>query len=418
MKYLHKFISLSFLCLAISFQACNPELDVAPEATYNGKANCTIEELLAYHDIVSSDSYDSIPANIVITGIVTSSDEHGNCYKYINIEDGTGGIQIKIDNKALYHKYPVGQRVYVECDGLVIGDYRKLPQMGIWANGKIEAIPANKVSSYIYVESLPVSVEPIELTSVPTSAEDLLNTNFNRLVRLKGASFPDGGNATFSESNSPTSRDINLEGGGKLILRTSNYADFAGQTLPKGTGTIVGLLTRYNNDIQLVIRDLNDLQNFIAPQSLETIYQVDFSTNPFENGWSQNVSENSWNMLTNNYFSGFYISANETSTDSWLVSPVIALGNASSPTLTFNHRTPNGGNNKTMKCYFTTDYTGDVNTTSWTEIPIEEFSIGMVGFSYELPAAAQNNNFRFAFRYNGSNSSWYIKDIAVSAIVN
>ena len=94
---------------AILLAGCDLKQDVAPMPTFIGEANTTIAELLAMHTIGSEDSFDSIPigSNIIICGYVTTSDEWGNNYKYINIEDSTGGIQIKIDNKALYNRYKV-----------------------------------------------------------------------------------------------------------------------------------------------------------------------------------------------------------------------------------------------------------------------------------------------------------------------
>lgn len=413
MRYKHKpgLVTIISISIAMAFTACEREQDVAPYATYPGKANCTIEQLLSYHDIGSTDSYDTIPAGTVISGIVTSSDEHGNCYKYINIEDSTGAIQIKVNSSALYHKFAVGQRVFVECDGLVIGDYRKLPQMGLWANGKIEYIPFNRLTNYIHCDGLPVKVEPtITLTSV-TSADELPATFYNRLVRIEGAKFADGGNATFSESTANTSRDMELEGGGTVVLRTSNYADFAGRLLPEGTGTVVGLLSRYNNYIQLVIRSIDDLQDFKVP-----VYEVDFGAGPFECGWEKVTSGDEWEIRS---FGGvdYFSIRGTTATDSWLISPEIDLSDKNSPTLSFSHRAP-GGNAGTMKCYYTTAYTGDVNTTLWNEIPINAFGSNSNEVSCPIPEEAQGSGFRFAYRYNGSGSQWFINDISISAFIN
>ena len=70
-----------------------------------------------------------------------------------------------------------------------------------------------------------------------------------------------------------------------------------------------------------------------------------------------------------------------------------------------------------MKLYCTTNYTGDVNTTNWVEVPMSSLSTSTSSFVYEIPETVQSSNFRFAYRYHGSNSSWYISNIAVSALV-
>ncbi|MCR4738586.1 MAG: DUF5689 domain-containing protein [Bacteroidales bacterium] len=415
MKIAHNILTSMVLAVLCGlFASCNWQQDVAPMPAYDGVANTTIAQLLAMHTIGSLDSYDHLSedsADIIISGIVTSSDEEGNCYKYINIEDSTGGIQIKINSSTLFNKYRLGQRVYVKCNGLDLGDYRRLPQMGIWANGKMESIPSNKAYQYIFCDGPCQTVEPfMTLTSVPAKASELPAEYFNRLVRLEGATFVDGGHSTYSDEAAATSHDINLAGGGKVVLRTSNYANFRAAILPEGTGTVVGILTRYNDDIQLVIRDLNDVQGFIAPPHLESIFTVNYP-NAFNEGWSQTASGSEWKVLTNTSFNGFYITANG-ATDSWLISPAINLSDVQSPVLSFTHRAPSGGDNTMMKLYYSANGGAD-----WTEIPMSEFSTSETNFTFNIPADAQSSQFRFAYRFTGSSKSWYISSIAVSALV-
>lgn len=412
MKILHK---LSIFILAVGLFAACGDPDVAPVPTFDGVANTTIAELLAMHEITSTNSYDSIPAGTIISGIVTTSDEHGNCYKYINIEDGTGGIQIKIANTALYNKFKVGQRVFVKCDGLVIGDYFKLPQLGYWANDAMQAIPSGKINRYIFCDGIPGDFEPtITMTTIPY-ADAIPVSWYNRLVKIENCSFVEGGQATYSLPNASTSHDIKLADGSVITMRTSNYADFINETLPEGTGTVVGILTRYNNYVQLVIRDLNDVQGFVPPAHTENIFTVNYA-NAFNEGWTKVTSGSEWSTLTNSSFNGFFVNAN-TETDSWLISPTVNISNVASPRLSFNQRCPAGGDNESMKLYYTTNYTGDVNSTSWTEVPMSSLSTSTSSFVYEIPETEQSSNFRFAYRYHGNNSSWYISNIAVSALV-
>jgi len=412
------------LCImaALLVVACNPELDVAPVPTYNGEANTTIAELLAMHEIGALDSHVHLSedsADIIITGIVSTSDEHGNCYKYINIEDGTGGIQIKINNAALYNKYKVGQRVYVKCNGLDLGDYRKLPQLGYWANDAMQPIPSNRASNYIFCDGVPTEFEPqLVMTSIP-NADDIDASWYNRLVKLENCYFVEGGMATYCEANSATSRDIKMADGSTIVMRTSNYADFIGETLPSGNGNVIGILTRYNSTVQIVIRSTEDVQGFVTPPHTETLFSVTDYVNAFSNGWSQTGSGSEWDVFSNSSFTGFYINANNTATDRWLVSPSINLSNVESPTLSFAHRITGTGSNDVMKLYYTTNYTGDASTTTWVELPISQFSSStLINESVALPAEALGSNFRFAFRYNGSGNSWYINDINLKAIVN
>lgn len=414
MRYIKHLFVIFFAALLL--QGCDLEQDVAPMPTFDGKANTTIAELLAMHTIGSEDSYDTIPAGTIICGVVTTSDEWGNNYKYLNIEDETGGIQIKIDNKALYNKYKVGQRLYVKCDGLVLGDYRKLPQLGLWANGSMQAIPNAKTYLYLFPDGMPNPIQPtIVMTSIP-SANDIPATSYNRLVRLEGATFVEAGVATFSEPNTSTSHDIKMSDGTTITLRTSNYATFASETLPVGTGNITGILTRYNNYVQLVISSLNDLENFTTPQTLQTIFSVNYA-NAFNEGWFQLGSGNPWEILSNTSFNGF-VNNPAVGQDNWLISPAIDLSSANSPVLSFTHRAPQGFNNAKMKVYYTPNFSGDVNSTLWIELPlsITDGTTTSVNESINLPKGAQTSGFRMLFRMTGKASSWYLSDIKIEAL--
>lgn len=395
--------------------SCDLQPDMAPIPSFEGSANMTIAELLALHPIGNSDSFDSIPAGTIISGIVTTSDRHGNCFKYINIEDGTGAIQIKLNNSALFNKYEVGQRVFVKCDGLIIGDYHKLPQIGFWANDAVQAIPSKMIGDHIFCDGIPTGhFEPtITLNSIPQTSE--LPTGFlNRLVRLHGCTFAEGGISTFCDPNLATSHDIRMSDGTTIILRTNNYADFINELLPTGTGDIIGILTQHDNDLQIVIRDLDDMIGFKQPAPMEELFHINYG-NAFNEGWTQFSSNVSWQLMNHSSFCGFYINSTGNSTNSWLVSPEVNLGGSTEAVLSFRHRAPSGGDNNTMKLFYTTNFTGDVSTTTWSELPISSFSTNFVNIHMDIPSSVQSSKFRIAFQYNGSNSSWYISDLSLTA---
>jgi hypothetical protein len=414
-----KRITIILIVIAAIFTSCDLKQDVAPMPTFIGEANTTIAELLAMHEIGALDSYDSIPmgSNIVICGYVSTSDEWGNNYKYINIEDETGGIQIKIDNKALYHKYNVGQRIYVKCDGLVLGDYRKLPQLGLWANDQMQPVPNFKAYLYFFPDDSPMGApNPIEMTTIP-AATDIPATMYNRRVRLIGATFVEGGLATFSELGAATSREIKMSDGTSIVLRTSNYAKFASEILPTGTGNITGILTRYNNTVQIVINSPDDLEDFTTPVERQTIFSVNFA-NAFNDGWFQTGNGNPWEILVNSNFSGF-VNNPTNGQDNWLISPAIDLSNVESPELNFTHRSPQGFNNAKMKVYYTPAYTGDVNSTLWIELPLSAADgvTTSVNECISLPEGARTPGFRMLFRRTENASSWYLSDIKITGLV-
>ena len=67
----------------------------------------------------------------MIAGQVISSDRSGNIYRELYIQDETGAIDVKIGKSSLYSDYHLGQWVYVDCNGLMIGSYSGMPQLGV-----------------------------------------------------------------------------------------------------------------------------------------------------------------------------------------------------------------------------------------------------------------------------------------------
>lgn len=72
-----------------------------------------------------------IGAGVVIGGQVISSDRSGNLYRELYIQDATGAICVKVGKSSMYSDYHLGQWLYIDCAGLVIGAYRSMPQLGI-----------------------------------------------------------------------------------------------------------------------------------------------------------------------------------------------------------------------------------------------------------------------------------------------
>ena len=75
-----------------------------------------------------------VDGNVWIKGQVISSDENGNIYNEIYLQDATGGIDLKIGKGSTHNEYPLGQWVYVKCDGFTLGAYNGMPQLGMQAD--------------------------------------------------------------------------------------------------------------------------------------------------------------------------------------------------------------------------------------------------------------------------------------------
>ena len=91
----------------------------------------------------------TLTKDIVISGKVTTSDQVGNLYKSLYIQDETAGIEIKIGKNGLYNEYKLGQKLYISCTELTLGDYNGMINLGFSDFDK-EYIESNNVKPEVF----------------------------------------------------------------------------------------------------------------------------------------------------------------------------------------------------------------------------------------------------------------------------
>lgn len=163
------------------------------------RANTTIAQLVAMYEGAPLEIRD----NLIIEGRVTTTDQPGNFYKSLYIQDTTGGIELKIGKNGLYNDYLPGQKLYVKCKGLTIGMYGYKDNTKYGGNGMVSigfADPSGQyetsymentlvINSHIFKGETGDPVEPVEISEndLPGQFDDLtVNKNIGRLVTLKG----------------------------------------------------------------------------------------------------------------------------------------------------------------------------------------------------------------------------------------
>lgn len=268
MKNIKKYIvRLLFVLGIIYFNSCikgdfeQPPV-ILPSVDF--EANMTLAELNQYYrDSLHSASPVLVTKDIIIKGKVISTDKAGNIYKSLYIEDGTGGINIKLDQKEIYNIYKLGQKIYVKCKGLYLGNYKGVPQIGYNNSGSLSYIPSTLFSTYIFKDSFPGPPPTPRIMNI----SDFTLNDISTLVQLDSVHFAPADTmqpfvaigATYG-----TDRTIIDKNGHSIVIYTSAYADFARNLVPKGTGSIVAILSYYNgtNSYQLYLRDINDVKGF------------------------------------------------------------------------------------------------------------------------------------------------------------
>ena len=417
---------LLVIAAAIFMAGCSKNFDVPPVniprvSLSAGDTLITIKKLKSYH--VTLGALDTVKHPYYVSGIVVSSDESGNIYKSLYIQDSTGGLLISLDATSLYNLYRPGQRVYVKCQGLIMGDYSGMPQIGVNSNGAVGRIPAPLITTVVLIDSLPGPVPAPKVITLPINSD----ANLGCLVKLVNVSFVDVG-LPFSDAAASTNRNI-TDGTNILVLRNSNYASFQANLIPDGTGSVTGILGLFGSTFQLYIRDLNDLSGFNSNSATLLSEPFTASQGSFT---SFNVSgAQVWTFSTYGMtMSGFANSINNANED-WLISPSMNLTNYNTIGLTFSHAINKGlvanmMTNHTL--WVSKDYvSGDPTLATWEQVTIPTYPTGsdwtFVGSgSVTFPATYSGQaNVHFAYKYLSStteSATWEIKSVLVRGVHN
>ncbi|RRT91160.1 DUF5689 domain-containing protein [Empedobacter falsenii] len=219
---------------------------------------------------IKLDANKAIAEDLIVQAYVISSDETGNFYKTISLQDKvenpTTGIQIEIDGSNLYNSYPLGAQVQINLKGLIVANDRGVMKIGsVDPKYTVGRIPSAVMSTYMVktCEAIQV-IKPKVVTSIE---EALKPTNLNTLVTIEGVQFENPEEYliyTNKEKAIGSQTQVNVpiidKKGDTTYIRNSFYATFANDVLPTKSGSITIVASRYNSDYQLFIRDTNDVK--------------------------------------------------------------------------------------------------------------------------------------------------------------
>ena len=274
------FYRLGFLAciLALTLTSCQGDYDepvkTADEA---GIGNSSISETnvvtiaqlkQTYKSaITTSYSYKKVEQPTEIKGYVTGNDVQGNLYNELVIDDGTGAITIGVSQGGLYGLFPIGAEVLIELNGLSVGNYGLHPQIGTPYTSAKGQNSIGRMSRAVWNHHFRLTgksqtIAPIDFNNSWKPASDGL-TYSGKLVTMKNVSFKGAdGKKTFANA-SAGSGSVSVyfnEYPTTTMVYTSNYADFASNPLPQGKVNVTGILKRYNNSWELIIRSLDDIE--------------------------------------------------------------------------------------------------------------------------------------------------------------
>ena len=258
------------------------------------------------YEINTDGQFTQITEDIQIKGIITANDRTGNFYKELIIQDATGAITIGINKGNVFTVLPEGQEILVALKGLYIGNYRLGPTIGTPYKDKkgtncVGRMPENIWNEHFKLTSVKKTAQELK-DMVEVFADGSAKTTWklkkdaaklgiikNVTIKVGGyydakteAYTPDikfvAGESAFvitndkGETNSSSWYFNEQEDGqdGGVQIYTSSYATFASLKIPTtkdASGKLVsakmnitGVVKRYKNQWEFVIRDMSDIE--------------------------------------------------------------------------------------------------------------------------------------------------------------
>ncbi|WP_209388542.1 DUF5689 domain-containing protein [Chryseobacterium sp. RR2-3-20] len=396
----------------------------------NGLTQKTVAEVKQ----LASSALTPITNDFVLKAKVIANDKSSNLFKYIYVEDATGGIRINIDKTNLYNdpRFVVGKEVYIKLKGLYVGTASGEIQLGSTSGTTVGTlvgrIPEADVYKYFFdSKKATTAVVPTERTINQIGMADV-----GRWVKIKNLQFIEGDLEKVYASGSPANRTLEDCSGNKIFLRTNNNADFAGQVIEAGKGDVYGVLSVFNGTYQLWITDVlgADLDDPRCDGSvyvpLPILYSENFAAGGFNADWTTvNVlGAQVWTTSNQGNQSNYYAMMNgftgvNNANEDWLISKSVSLVGKTKAVVSFTSDVRFNGN--ALQVYATDNFTGNVATTTWVQLPAildtnnaafgDWVSSGNVDLSAFL-----GKNVRIAFKYTSTTSAaatWEIDDFKI-----
>ncbi|WP_317898485.1 DUF5689 domain-containing protein [Aurantibacillus circumpalustris] len=426
-KYSIKFLIVLFLVFS-----CKKEFDYPPLKQVNDGAQLTIRKMKERVTANSISAYKFKGGDTNLYCTVMSDELSGNFYQQIFVKDESGGaIQLNIkESGGLY----VGDKIRINLNNLYLISANSM----IYLDSVDVAKNIVKLSSGNPVQAKIVLVDDILLYAAsPTHSNSLQS----QLIQLNGMEFKTNTLVpTFADAIGKTTTNQTItacEAGKILTVRTSGRSNFAGKTLPKGNGSIVGIVSQYNGTMQLTLREYAEV-NMNGPLCSAPVNTLeagvfllkDFNDNTINSGgWaSYSVTNNSVNWiigtssLTTSPFAKIsgYVSGNSNS-ENWLISPAVDISTSKDVVLSFKSAAKYSGT--LLEVLISINYTsGDPTTAIWTSLS-PNYALSptssdylWVPSGYVSLSGHKSTNTRIAFKYKSTTSgatSYQLDDIVV-----
>lgn len=177
-----------------------------------------------------------------IEGVVISNMDLNNLTskKGMYIQDETAGLQFYL---AANHTFAFGDKVRVDVSGVTVGAYNGAVQVSGLALDKITKISSGN------------TVTP----KTVTMADFLANKYEGQYIAIEGVQVADADlSKTFVMGGAHTSISMEDANGNSFVIFSSKYATYGTQTVPQGSGTIKGISSINNGNMQIIFAQNSD----------------------------------------------------------------------------------------------------------------------------------------------------------------
>lgn len=410
------------LLITLFTVGCKREIDSPPERVLPVGQILTIQEL---RDMFQGEAI-TFTEEYSVFGVVTADEQNGNLFRNVYIQDGEAALNLRLQaSGGLYQ----GDSIRIYLPGTTLNIFSGMMQLDNVST--IENVVKQKTG---------VVIEPINV-SINQITPDLQGW----LVRLNNVEFVGSDlGQTYADAVNQSSMNRNLTDcdGNTVLVRSSGFANFANIIIPEGNGSFIAVVGQFNNDMQLYIRDLNEvlldaprctggggggggdddyLFKDFQDQSLTSggwmSYQVASSPGNHNWGVSNQGSPNNWYGITSGWDG-----SSASQTELWLISPAVDLSDASAPGLTFRNARNFGG--PSLQLMISTDYDGSSDPSqqgNWQEYTLSvAWSTGSFAWvdSGVLPLTSfvGSSNVRVGFKYTSTTqaATWEVDDIRIT----
>jgi hypothetical protein len=399
-------LSLLFLA-SVVITGCEKDFDSPPIKELPEGNVLTIDSVRNIYTAFDT----TIVGDYSVYGTVTADETFGNFYKELYIQDETNAIKLDLTSSGDYF---VGDRIRVSLKGTTITRDNNMIIIS-------EVDPAiHLIKQKPEGEIMPevVTISDLTITSIYTPFQ-------SKLVQINNVEFKcsDVCNSWADPvAQSDENRELIDTSGFDVIVRSSGFSSFAGEQLPFGQGSIIGIVTQFGTTLQLSIRNPSEFtmkgtRKTNCPACPTYIYTKNWDNGSLTSGgWTTQypTPNNLWytdNFPGSNYYAVIDNTSSQLVGESWLISPNFNLNSTSTPQVNFSTAARSGTSASSLQIMVSNNYDGTSapSSATWTDITssflLSSGSWNWTGSGNYNLSAYKSTGVYIAFKYTSTGSS-------------